>query len=355
MARFRVRVALDPLARYTAPRMPAANRQLSAFVRFSWGVLAFNLLVILWGAFVRASGSGAGCGSHWPDCNGSIVPRAESVETAIELTHRATSGLALIAVVVQLVWAFRVLPRGHVARRAASASMILMLTEAAIGAGIVLLELVGQNASAARAGWIALHLVNTFLLVGSLTLTPHLASREPVLDASRDDETSRGPRLDAGGGIGWLFGIGAVAMLVTGVAGAITALGDTLFPAASLAAGMAADASPTAHFLVRLRVIHPLIATLAFVYLLMASGLCAMLRPSPEVRRASIVLVVAMLVQMGIGLANIALLAPIWMQLVHLLMADAVWIALVLLGAIALATPRAREARAAAAGVTRPA
>lgn len=298
------------------------------FVRFSWGVLALNLGVILWGAFVRATGSGAGCGSHWPDCNGEIVPRAQSIETAIEFTHRATSGLALVVVIAQVVWAIRIFERTHQARRAAIASTIFVVTEAAIGAGIVLLELVGENASAARAGWIALHLVNTFLLVASLTLTPFFASRE------------RDAPVDAGGGIGWLLGIGAVALLVTGVAGAITALGDTLFPARSLAEGLAADASSTAHFLVRLRIVHPLIATLAFVYLVMASGLVAMLRPSSEVRRMALALGAAMIVQMGVGLLNVALLAPVWMQIVHLLLADIAWIALVLLAASAVTAPR---------------
>ncbi len=46
------------------------------FSRYAWGVLLWNVLVALWGAYVRATGSGAGCGSHWPTCNGEILPRA---------------------------------------------------------------------------------------------------------------------------------------------------------------------------------------------------------------------------------------------------------------------------------------
>ncbi|MDQ3034216.1 MAG: COX15/CtaA family protein, partial [Myxococcota bacterium] len=149
----------------------------------------------------------------------------------------------------------------------------------------------------------------------------------------------------AGGGLGWWVGVGATALLLTGVAGAVTALGDTLFPATSLAAGLAQDASPTAHFLVRLRVIHPVIATLTFLYLTMMSALIGMQRPDPRVRRAAFVLVASMVVQMGAGLLNLALLAPVWMQLVHLLLADVAWIALVLLGAISLASPRAGAVR----------
>lgn len=308
----------------------SSARSQDAFRRYSWGVVVANLGVILWGAFVRASGSGAGCGSHWPDCNGDIVHRPESVETMIELTHRLTSGVALLLVVAQLVWALRIFARPHPARRAAIASMIFMLTEAAVGAGIVLLELVGENASAARAGWIALHLVNTFLLVAALVLTAHHA--HPVVRSA-----------DSGGGVGWLVGSSLVALLVTGVAGAITALGDTLFPVGTPFSGstLAEGASSTAHFLVRLRVVHPVIATATFVWLAMASALLATLRPDPRVRRAGVALVAVMTLQMIVGLVNVALLAPIPLQLVHLLLADLAWIALVLLGASALAAPRA--------------
>ncbi|AKF08746.1 COX15/CtaA family protein [Sandaracinus amylolyticus] len=304
--------------------------RIASFARFSWGVLAYNLGVILWGAFVRATGSGAGCGSHWPDCNGEILPRAESIETAIELTHRLTSGLALVLVLVQVGWALRLFERGHLARRAAIAGVILMLTEAALGAGIVLLEYVADDASAGRAAWMALHLVNTFLLVAALALTAWWADAERASRA-----------LDAGGGVGWYVAIGALALVVTGMAGAVTALGDTLFPSATLAEGLAADASPTAHFLVRLRVIHPIVATGTFLYLVMASALISAARPDARVRRAALALVVSLAVQMGAGLLNLALLAPVWMQLVHLLLADVAWIALVLLGASALGAPRA--------------
>jgi len=302
------------------------------FARFSWGVLAYNLGVIVWGAFVRATGSGAGCGAHWPMCNGEVVPREPSVETMIELTHRATSGIALILVVVQLVWALRLFPRGHRTRGLAIATMIFMLLEAAVGAALVLLELVADDQSIARAGWIAVHLTNTFLLVASLALTPWSVEHPTRAPAGR-------------GGLGGALGLGTVLLLVTGVAGAITALGDTLFPAESLASGVAADLSPTAHFLVRLRVIHPLIATLGAVYLLVLTGFVAQTRAhgaeGAHARRWAIAVAALVLGQLAIGLANLWLLAPVWMQLVHLLAADLLWIAFVLLAdAASRTTPR---------------
>ena len=144
--------------------------------RFAWWVLAYNLVVILWGAYVRASGSGAGCGSHWPLCNGEVIPRGASITTLVEFSHRLTSGLALIAVVA-LWWRCRSLvAAGSAARRMANASLVLMLTEAAVGAGLVLFQLVADNASMARALFMAIHLINTFLLVAALTLTAHYLS-----------------------------------------------------------------------------------------------------------------------------------------------------------------------------------
>ncbi len=83
------------------------------FARYAWSALAFHLGVILWGAFVRASGSGAGCGQHWPLCNGQVVPGTPLTATIIEFTHRLTSGIAVVSVLVLVVWAFRGFPHGY--------------------------------------------------------------------------------------------------------------------------------------------------------------------------------------------------------------------------------------------------
>ncbi len=298
-----------------------ANR----FARYAWVVLIYNLGVILWGAFVRATGSGAGCGSHWPLCNGQVVPQAPQVETLIEFSHRLTSGLSLLLVLAMFVWAWRAFPKGHSVRLGAGLSLFFIVTEALIGAGIVLLELVADNASMARAAWMAAHLLNTFLLLGALTLTAWWASGgEPV-------------RLRRQGSLAWLLGLGIGATLFLGMSGAVTALGDTLFPAASLAEGIRQEFSPAANFMVRLRIFHPVIAVITGLYLVVAGGVTSFLRPTPLTRRLARSLTVLYLVQLGVGLLNVALLAPVWMQLVHLLLADFVWIALVLLAATALA------------------
>lgn len=291
-------------------------------MRFAWLVLGFNLVVILWGAYVRASGSGAGCGSHWPLCNGVVVPRAPTTATLIELTHRVTSGLALLLVVGLFAWARLARPAGHPARTGAGFALGFMIGEALLGAGLVLLALVATDASVRRVIALALHLFNTFLLVGSLGVTAFLAG--PRAAPWRPGRT-----------IPWLLVPALVGTLLIGVTGAMTALGDTLFPARDLAAGLAQDQAPTAHFLLRLRVIHPALALLTSLYMAVAVGVLAT-QPvaSPAaltVRRLARLALLLFVLQVGAGLTNLLLLAPVYMQLVHLLLADWVWLALVLL------------------------
>lgn len=299
--------------------------KLDRFTQYAIGVLGYNIFVILWGAFVRATGSGAGCGAHWPTCNGEIIPRGREVETLIEFTHRATSGLALILVAGLLVWAFRAYPKGHLVRRGTVLSSFFILLEAALGAGLVLFGLVEDNASLTRAIVIALHLVNTYLLLGVLTLTVWWAMGGSSLDLNRRRTF----------GVAILAGLVGTALI--GATGAIVALGDTLFPPASLAAGLAQDVDPTAHFLVRLRLVHPLLAILIGAGLLALATTSQRQVTTPLVSKTANMVKLLVLVQWVAGVINVILLAPVWMQLVHLLLADGLWIALVWLAASVLA------------------
>lgn len=304
------------------------------FQLFSLGVLAYTLLVVLWGAFVRATGSGAGCGDHWPVCNGEVVPRAPTVQTLIEYTHRLTSGLALVLAVALCVWGVRAHAKGHPARRAAVWALVFMVTEALVGAGIVLLKYVADNASVGRAVWMGVHLVNTFLLVGAQSMVVWFSRGRSAL-------VLRGQGL-----VGALLGTSVGALLLLGVSGAVAALGDTLFPAESLAHGFQQDLSETAHVLVRLRVLHPVLAVLTGGLVVLVARWVARLRPSVEARRAATAIIIIYAAQLGVGLVNLVLLAPVWMQLVHLLMADFVWMALLRLCAATLAVDAPRAALA---------
>ncbi len=287
---------------------------MSRLSRFAWAVVAYNLFVIMFGAWVRITGSGAGCGEHWPTCRGEILPRDPGAATIIEFSHRLTSGLSLVLVVVLLVWAFRATPRGHAARKSAASMAVFILLEALIGAGLVLFRLVEKDDSAARAVVIAIHLVNTLGLIASGALTAWFTG------APRRRSTAVPER-------GWLLA-GLVALALVSATGAITALGDTLFP---VDAAVVPD-----HFLVHLRIVHPVLALGAVVLLTIVSSQSRTHSDAPDTTRAAKRLVALTHTQLLIGVANIALRAPGWMQVVHLFCADLVWLALVVLCATRL-------------------
>mgnify|MGYP005810867075 CR=1 FL=1 len=290
------------------------------FAVFAWVVLAVQVLVILWGAYVRASKSGAGCGGHWPLCNGEVLPAAPPLPMLIEFTHRVTSGIALLLVVALVVWAFRAFPRGNPVRRAAAWSGVFIVTESLIGAALVLLGHTALNPSTSRGITLTIHLINTMFLLGALTLTAWWTGARSI------GEGKRAPR-------GVFYGAVAV-FLAAGVAGAIAALGDTLFAPGSVAAALRADFAANAHPFVRIRILHPILAVLAGLYL-SALAVHALGSPAstPVARRLGSLLIGLVVIQFLAGGLNIYLLVPIPMQMVHLFLADALWISLVLLGA----------------------
>ena len=288
-----------------------------AFERFAWAILAYAILVIVWGAVVRATGSGAGCGRHWPLCNGEVIPLAPRIATIIEFGHRMSSGLILILSVALVAAAVRTFPRGHPARRAAGLALVFVTFEAVIGAGIVLLQLVEHNASALRAGYVALHLVNTMFLTGALTATAW--SAQPRRTGWSEERRERWSR--------WL-NVGLVAVLLVAVAGAVVALGDTLFPQATLAAGLAADFDPASHALTRLRVWHPVLAVATGAYLIAVVSWSDALE-EPALRHPARLLIALIAGQLVLGAVNLLALAPLTLQMAHLLVSNVLWVVLV--------------------------
>ena len=274
---------------------------------------------MLLGAVVRITGSGAGCGQHWPTCQGEVVHLPRTVESAIELSHRVTSGLSILAAIALPVWAFRIFPRGHGVRRAALASLGLMVVEALIGAALVLFRLVADDVSAARAVVLPIHLVNTSLLLGAMAIVAWGSARDALL--------LRWPAE----GVDWLLPAAMVGLLVVSGTGAVTALGDTLFPVApgvELTGKILADQAHYAHFLQRMRILHPVIAVAVGVSLLPVAQAVAAARPAASGWCRTIQVLVV--VQLAAGTVNVVLLAPGWMQVVHLALAVAVWLSLVL-------------------------
>lgn len=297
--------------------------QLDRFAKYAWGVLSFNVFVILWGAMVRATGSGAGCGSHWPLCQGEVIPLSPPIETMIEFGHRVTSGVALLMVVGLLIGAYRLYPKGHHVRLGAGLSFIFMIIEALIGAVLVLFELVAYDTSMARVVVIALHLINTFILLSVLTLTAWWASGGKPLQFS---------------GYGWFagaIGVGFIGILIVGATGALTALGDTLFPASSLSEGLQQKYDPNAHFTVQLRGLHPLIAIMVGAYIVMVMHACLAKHSTLLAKRLTQSFTGLYVFQLLVGAFNVVLLAPMWMQLFHLLVSDILLIIFVLFIAVA--------------------
>ena len=290
--------------------------------KLAWSTLAWNVLVVLWGAVVRATGSGAGCGTSWPTCHGRLIPELEGA-TAIEFGHRAVSGVALLLVALTAIGVFRTHARGEPARKGAFWSVVAILVESGIGAAIVFYEWVADDASAARVISVPIHLANTFLLLAALTLTAFWASGGGRLTRRRHR---------------WAFLVVGLGMVAVAATGAVTALADTLFPKDGFTVLGVFDVQTSEHLLTRLRAIHPFVAI--GVGLLAAVWAWRRFGRAIDGGRAAVRLIAAtVLVQIGVGFANVLFLTPTWLTVVHLLLADVLWITWVWLAATVTSEP----------------
>lgn len=279
----------------------------TALARFAWGTLAFNVVVIVMGAAVRATGSGAGCGPSWPTCHGQIMPPLEGA-TAVEFAHRAVSGIALALVFALFLWVRRRVPAPSQTRVTAAVALVAIVVEALIGAVIVLFEWVGDDASVARVVSVPLHLINTFFLLAALTaLAYQLGGGGPL-------------RLGGQRRLVRPWAVGAGVFLVVAASGAVTALADTLFPKDGT---VPADVE---HFLTDLRIVHP-VAALVMV----ALAVWAVTRRGVDSRWMNL-LTVLVGVQVASGILVISFGLPLGMRLAHLALADVLWVVYVLAG-----------------------
>lgn len=284
------------------------NRKYRGLSGYAVGVLGFMVLVILEGAVVRATGSGAGCGNHWPLCNGQVIPHHPRLATIIEFTHRSLTGVCTTLVIALIAWTFWTRHHGDRARKAAVWTGILLITEALLGAVLVKGGLVDRNTSDLRAVMQCVHFTNTMLLLAALTLTWWWL-RAPAAFSEAPANSRR---------IAWAA---LLFTILTGATGSVAALADTLFPSPSVRAGFAQDFEPGAPLLVHMRWLHPAAAILAFAATIM---LCLYL--SSRARRWVGALLA---LQIALGLADLFALAPVSLQVLHLLGADLFWIALV--------------------------
>lgn len=273
--------------------------------------LYFALFIVLWGAWVRLSGSGAGCGEHWPLCNGEVVPIDAGIKTFIEFTHRLTSGIFGFTILGMVFYARKEFERGHPLRFYALWSLALTIVEALIGAVLVKKGLVDQNSSHLRAVVIALHLGNTLLLMASLSACVFFAKAKSFTFT----ELAQGMKR--------FFAVVAVLIFIVVSSGAVTALGNTLFPESSLLAGMDKDFSKDSPFLIRLRIYHPISALImASLFMTLNSKMRSLVMGQRlcDFNQAIII------ISLAFGAINWLLMAPTWGALLHLLLANIMWL-----------------------------
>lgn len=238
----------------------------------------------------------------------------------VEFTHRMTSGISLLMVTCLIVWCWRATKKRDWARYSTLLAAAFLANEALLGAALVLLNHVAHDQSAGRILFLCLHLGNTLLLLATLSLTAAwLSNRSGSFTFIR-----KWRQISA-------VGLGLLATMVTGITGTVAALADTLFPATSLRSSLAQDFSSGTPALLRFRLLHPAVAAVAACYVLWV-----IFRSSTGRNRFSqpaIALIILLFVQVGIGMMNVLLLVPVWLQIAHLFVADVLWTLLVLASA----------------------
>ena len=281
--------------------------------RYAWAVVVYSVLVVLWGVVVRATGSGAGCGDHWPLCNGQVIPIHPRLATVIEYTHRMMSGPSEVPLIILLlVWVFRRTARHHLARRFAVAGLVLTFTEGLLGALLVKLGLTATSTSPLRPPMLALHLSNTLLLLGSLALTAHFLGRTTAVLRGSVRFEHKTPAI-----------LGVVAAMVIGITGSLAALGDTLFPATSLRAAFAADFSSSSEWSYGCGSCIRPARCLRERSSCGCCGVPCLLRRMVRIAELGLWLAGLVALQFLLGVLDVLLRAPVWMQVLHLAGADA--------------------------------
>ena len=267
--------------------------------------LVVSVFSIIAGAIVRATGSGDGCGASWPTCNGEIIPELDTPSELIEFSHRSVSGVLLIITLIIFVKSFKdEVPT--LQKKIIWSLTFFVLLEALIGAVIVIYEWVGMNSSAPRIIAVPLHLVNTFGLLGAYTLLFHL---------TRNSKTTLNNFFDRG------FKIGLFLFLLSGATGSIAALADVIFPSESFITGLAEDFDTNSEVLIRLRILHPIVASAFSLYLYSEAN---RLQNEYQVITKNIKLLILLGVLLGVSNVISNIILPL--SILHLLMADLLWI-----------------------------
>ncbi|WP_347356641.1 COX15/CtaA family protein [Bdellovibrio sp.] len=284
----------------------------SQYKKFAFSLLIYTVLVILWGAWVRISHSGDGCGDTWPLCHGRLIPEAERGKTWVEYGHRLMSGIYGLVVIYFWWVARKIYQPGHFARKAALATLIFTITEALLGAKLVLFKLVTTNDTPYRAFVMALHQVNSFMLTGAVALVAVAAlSQAETQQPSSSKQVYRF--------FPWII-------VVIGITGAWASLSNSLFPTENLWDGFMADFSSDSHFLIRIRGLHPVLALLGGGGLALYFWLKAQTAELQVIQKRSLQMSLLLIFGIMFGIGTLLLHAPVWMKIVHLALAHSIWV-----------------------------
>jgi len=267
--------------------------------------LFLSIVSILAGAFVRATGSGDGCGATWPTCKGRIIPALTDTSELIEFSHRSVSGLLLIVTLI-IFSKTRKFQKGSLVKSVTNYLTFFVIFEAVIGAVIVLFEWVGLNSSLPRIVAVPIHLVNTFGLLGCFAILNKILQddlKEIKLIFNRN------------------FILISSLFLLSGATGSITALADVLFPSASFIEGFLEDFDKTSEVLTRLRILHPIISSALSVVLYVYSTRINK-KYGVSVKLLKTFVIIAVLLGVFNVISNIVL--PL--SILHLAIADFLWI-----------------------------
>jgi len=290
---------------------------MNRFSKFSWFLLVWTVLVIAWGTVVRATNSGAGCGNFWPLCGDSLIPTFEVFHTIVEFSHRVMSGLLIIFVIILFLWGRKIHKSDPSRIRIVNAIVFFTLFEALLGAGLVLFGLVEDNSSNLRIVAVSIHLLNTFILLG-VVATNAWWSNHTLLSSVGINRVKK-----------LFYGFLSIIAMI-GVTGAITALADTLFPSTSMMHTLSEQFQKNNHILISLRILHPILAILlgfAITYILINY----LETDNATINKLKVGLWILILLQFGLGFSNIIFLTPVFIQVIHLVIADIIWILTVFL------------------------
>lgn len=281
------------------------------YYQYAFFLWIYTLIVILWGAWVRISRSGDGCGQNWPLCHGQILPLSQNTATWIEFSHRVSTGIFGLAVIVLVIMAFQYFPTSHRIRKASLWTLFFTLTEALIGAKLVLSGLVGEVSSLERALVMSIHQINSLLLTGSLVMSfqkPDQSTENQVFFHNKFFKI-KSLILQAG-------------FLLLAILGAISALSSTLFPSQSLIEGFYNDFQTDVHWLIKWRIVHPVFAVIYIsISLFLISSFQNTQGKNTLINKLFLLYVATFIV----GLANILTLSPTIFKLMHLGLVHILW------------------------------